>query len=198
MKKTKNNYLFTFGLVLLSLLISCSDDEVPEAENVEEAIDQVTLTFSADGAANLVFKAIDPDVAGWANVEYDEIELKSNTEYTLDIKLEYTVENENITEEIEEEADEHIFFFSFTDGMFTSPSGDGNVDNREHPINYEDKDSNGFPLGLKTTWETGDAMADMTFNVMLKHQPDNQKTNTSDSKIGSSDIDLTWNISIID
>ena len=197
MKITKNNYLFTFGLVLLSLFMSCSDDEVPEAENVEEAIDKVTLTFSADGADNLVFTAIDPDVAGWANVTYQDIELKSNTEYTLDIKLEYTVENENVTEEIEEEADEHMFFFSFTDGMFTSPSGDGNVDNRDHPINYEDKDSNNFPLGLKTTWETGDAIADKTFNVILKHQPD-LKTATSTSTTGSSDIDLTWKISVID
>ena len=60
----------------------------------------------------------------------------------------------DIDEEVAEESDEHMFFFSWTDDVFEDPAGDGNIDNRNDDVNYSDEDSKGLPLGLTTTWRT--------------------------------------------
>jgi len=86
-----------------------------------------------------------------------------------------------------------MFFFSFTDGIFSDPSGDGNVDNRSDPLNYNDQDANGLPVGLSTAWTAGghtDTPGE--FNIVLKHQPDGQKTSTSDASVGGTDVDITF------
>ena len=94
-----------------------------------------------------------------------------------------------------------MFFFSFTTDIFSSPSGDGNVGagNRNDPINYNDEDSDaqdgtGNPVGLSTTWTTGSA-ASGTFGVVLKHQP-GLKSETSDSTVGGTDIDIEFPLNI--
>ena len=66
--------------------------------------------------------------------------------------------------------------------------------NRADPVNYEDEDDAGFPLGLETTWTTGNA-ATGTFRVVLKHQPD-IKSATSDSTDGESDVDISWEATV--
>ena len=101
-----------------------------------------------------------------------------------------------LTEEIEEEGDEHIFFFSFTNNIFSNPTGDGNIDARAHTINYNDQDVNSQPIGLSTTWTTAaENTENNTFRVVLKHQP-GSKSATSTTGDGSTDIDQTWTIKI--
>ena len=69
------------------------------------------------------------------------------------------------------------------------------MDNRADAINYGDTDKNSLPIGLTTTWTTGDAMSDANFQVILKHQPD-VKTASSGSTDGSTDLDLTWKLTV--
>ena len=129
------------------------------------------------------------------------INLDANTEYTLAITLANTVEEEDITAEIAEEDDEHMFFFSFTADIFSNPTGDGNVDNRDDPVNYLDEDSeaqdgSGQPVGLLTSWTAGSATsATGEFRVILKHQP-GQKSATSDASTGGTDLDIPFDINI--
>lgn len=185
--------LMAFASLFLCLT-SCSDDDEPEIENETEIITDVLLTFTGGGEV-LTASAQDSDGQGIEDIAVlGDIELKANTTYELAITLENSVANESITEEVENEAFEHMFFFSFTDGIFSNPEGDGNYDDRDDAINYEDKDINDLPLGLETSWTTGDAGTG-TFRVVLKHQPD-LKTTTSGSTDGESDIDLTWDIVI--
>lgn len=191
------NYLLTLGL-LGSILFatSCSDDDVPVAENEEEIITDVTLTFTpVGGGAAIVAAAQDPDGDGPEDLEIiSQIELDANTKYDLSLDLENSIEGESITDEIEAEDDEHMFFFAFTNNIFSDPSGNGNIDSREGPVNYEDRDENGLPVGLNTSWTTGD-VGTGTFRVVLKHQP-GIKSATSTVGDGSSDVDLTWDIDI--
>lgn len=185
--------LIAFMIPVL-FLVSCDDDDVPEEENEEEIITDVTLTFTG-GGSTIVATAEDPDGEGPQDIEINStITLDANTEYDLSIELENAIEGESITEEVREEDEEHMFFFAFTDGIFSDPSGDGNVDNRSDDVNYTDSDPNGNPLGLSTTWTTGEAGSG-TFRVVLKHQPD-IKSSTSTSTDGETDVDLTWNIEI--
>lgn len=202
--KTKNesmkNFQFVFlSVFLLSALIlnSGCKKEVPPIENEEEIITDIILTFTpAGGGASITATAQDPDGEGVQDLQITKnIELLSNTTYTMSIKLENNIEMEDITKEVEEEGDEHLFFFEFTPDIFSNPSGNGNADNRTDPVNYNDADQNGIPIGLSTTWTTGDAANGASFRIVLKHQPD-VKSASSSITDGGTDVDLTWPLTI--
>jgi hypothetical protein len=195
----KFNYLFLSALFVSSLsLMSCEDTETPEAENEEEVITDVTLTFTPEGGgAAVVGFAEDADGSGPGGLEVaNTIALAANTTYTLELDLYNSIEDESISEEVAEEDDEHMFFFGFTEGLFTDPAGDGNVgvDARGDDLNYLDSDENNQPTGLLTEWTTAES-GNGTFRVILKHQPD-IKSATSTSNDGESDVDITWDITV--
>lgn len=176
------------------------DPDAPACENEEETITDVTLTFTPDaGGDAVVARAQDPDGEGPLDlVILDQIELLESTDYTLSVELFNSIANEDITEEIEEEDNEHQFFFSFDDEIFASPAGDGNIDNRDDPINYNDFDENGLPVGLSTSWTTecGQETTTGKFTIILKHQP-GVKDDMSTSEDGGTDIDLEFDISVV-
>ncbi len=174
------------------------DADAPECENEEEVIDRVTLTFTPMGGGGdpIVTVATDPDGPGPQDIEVENINLIENTTYDLAITVENTIEGEDITEEIREEDDEHQFFFGWTGDIFSDPTGNGNIDNSTDPVNYNDQDDNGLPLGLSTTWTTSAAMGSGTFRIALKHQP-GIKSATSTFSDGGTDIDITWSINSV-
>ncbi len=171
------------------------DPEAPPCENEEEIITDVILTFtSEDSSSVVVVTAQDPDGEGPLDLEVTEdFGLQPNTEYSLKIELRNEIEGEDITEEIEAEDNEHMFFFAWTEGLFVSPEGDGNIDNRQDPVNYNDEDENGLPVGLSTSWTTGDSIPFGSFSLVLKHQPD-LKSATSTVDDGGTDLELTWSV----
>jgi Trk K+ transport system NAD-binding subunit len=175
------------------------DPEAPPCENEEEIITDVTLTFTpTEGGDPVVATASDPDGEGPLDLVINgPIDLRESTDYTMTIKVENTIEGEDITEEIMEEDDEHMFFFSWTDAVFTSPAGDGNIDNRDDPVNYNDFDENSLPVGLSTSWTTECVEENVSgkFRLVLKHQPD-IKSATSTAEDGGTDLDLEWDINV--
>ncbi|MDN5214843.1 hypothetical protein QQ020_22375 [Fulvivirgaceae bacterium BMA12] len=195
--KNSNYFRILSGLIVLSLAFTgCSDDDEPPVENPEEVITTVTLTFTPSGGGTAITaSATDPDGEGPDDLEVDgDITLDANTTYTMTIELTNDIENEDVTEEIVREDHEHMFFFAFTNDLFDSPTGNGNVDDRGDELNYNDQDENQLPVGLSTSWTTGDTKSG-TFQVILKHQP-NVKTATSDIDDGESEVDVTWDLSI--
>lgn len=175
-------------------LSSCKDEDLPAIENEEEVIAEVALTFTpVEGGDALSFTWSDPDGGGSQNPVVEPIVLQANTAYTLTIELSGP-NDENFTEEIEEEADEHMFFFGWTEGLFASPAGNGNLASPEGDVNYEDVDTAGLPLGLQTSWTTA-APAAGTFTTILKHQP-GSKTAISTINNGETDIEIVWNLTI--
>ena len=187
----------------LSILFSCSsDDAPPPLENEEEVITTVTLTFEPEGGGEAVTASWeDADGEGAGVPVVDNIILAPDTEYTLSITLTNAIDPdspEDITEEVRTEADEHMFFFGWTEGLMADPSGDGNIDDRADPVNYEDSDGT-LPLGLITRWTTGQPATGVpatgTFRLLLKHQPD-IKSATSTSGNGETDVNIEWEMTI--
>ncbi len=204
-----------FNLRLLALLFavitiaSCGDDdngvEAPEEENEVEVFTDVTLIFTPEEGDVVMATAQDPDGEGIQGlIVEDEIVLAANTTYTLTYEILNALDPddvEDIGEEILEEDNEHQFFYSFSDDIFASPMGNGNIDNSGDPINYDDEDENGLDVGLVTSWTTGDATTgDFTFTANLQHQPAVDgvvvKTATSTAQDGDTDFFLTFDLVI--
>jgi hypothetical protein len=198
---TKNLYPLC-AIALMAVFTSC-DEEAPAKEDTPELITKAELTFTPDaGGAAVVVTATDPDGIGAQPIEPDQaISLTRNKTYTLSIRLlnglqDPTDPEYNVHDEVEEEGAEHMFFFSWNGG-FASPSGNGNIDNRADAVNYLDEDKNGLPLGLSTRWTTTDvATADKKLRLVLKHQPD-LKTATSTATTGETDLDIEFNLVIV-
>lgn len=187
-------------LIAATIASGCEVDD-PQKEEVPELVTTVTLTFvPTSGEDPVSITATDPDGEGVQDITVDgPVRLAATTSYTLQISLvnglaDPTQPEYDVTEEVKEEANEHLFFFSWTNNLFSSPAGDGNVDNRSDEVNYEDEDANGFPLGLETSWTTAGLNAG-ELTIVLKHQPD-LKSATSDSRTGETDLDITFPVKV--
>ncbi len=191
--------ILLYSLLSLVIFTSCEDDDiVPEEEEEEEVITDVTLIFTSDAGAVVTASAQDPDGEGVQElVVLDEIQLQAGTNYTLTFDIMNNLESpgEDIGDEIAEEDNEHQIFFAWTEGAFSNPTGNGNIDNASDPVNYNDADGNGNPLGLNTSWTTGDPTTAAFFTVRLQHQPD-VKTSTSGANDGDTDFELQFVLNI--
>lgn len=201
MKKVKLHLMAALAATFLFVTACGGDDDAPDKENVVEIFTDVTLIFTNKAKASDVVKvtAKDPDGTGAKPLEVKgAINLTAGAIYTLTYEIKNALDPKDIEDlgkEILEEADEHQLFYAFTEGAFTSPAGNGNIDKASDPINYKDKDKKNYPLGLKTEWTAGAARTGGTFRVKLQHQPD-LKTATSGSTDGDTDFDLTFTLNI--
>jgi len=177
-------FLGSFLLATL-LLVSCGDD--PEPANEEELITTltVTLTPTVGDPITMTFKDLDGEGAGVPQYIYstggDAAVLSASTTYSATITLlnESVNPAENLTVEIEEEAEEHLFCFT---------TGGATIN-----VSYIDEDSNTLPVGLTTNWDTGDASTG-TITIVLRHQP-GTKTGACPGP-GDTDIEVTFNVAI--
>jgi hypothetical protein len=148
--------LLSTGTVLFT---ACDKDEDPALINEEELITTVRLTFAPVGGGS-------PVIATWQDLDGDggnpptvsSIALAKGRSYTLTLDLsdDSGATSENITEEIEEEAEEHQFFFR-TSGLTGMT------------IAYNDKDQDNHPIGLSNTVTIPNAASTGTLTVILRH-----------------------------
>ena len=174
--------------LMLSVFTACDSDD-PEPVNEEELITTVELTFTNDNDASDVRTAsfTDLDGEGGDPPVIDNISLMANATYTLTVKFlnEEETPAEDITEEVEEEDEDHQVFYVATGAEFTYA--------------YGDQDSNQNPLGLTGTVTTG-AASNGTLQVILIHEPNKTAAGVRDGDPTNagieSDIDVTFNLSI--
>ena len=163
--------LLFFGFVFQG----CNDVEEPPIENEEELITSVELIFTIKGGGSETFKFADPDGEGGnAPTQFDTIKLLADTVYDLEVRFldESKSPAENITEEVEEESDEHLV--CYTSDIST--------------ITINDTDGNGLPLGLSASVSTM-AASDGVFDISLKHQPDVKDGTCS---LGETDVEVAF------
>jgi hypothetical protein len=188
------------ALLVALIFISCEVDD-PRKEEVPELITKVILTFEPDsGGETIVATATDPDGEGVGDIEIDNpIALAGLTAYSLKITLvnnlaDATQPEYDVTEEVREEADEHMFFFGWSENLFSEPPGIGNIENALGKVQYLDEDVNGLPLGLETRWTTSASLTG-ELRIILKHQPD-LKSVQSDARTGETDLDIVFPVII--
>jgi hypothetical protein len=188
-----------FALAALTF-VACEndddDDDTPPAVNEEELITDMVLTFTntADQSVS-TFSFSDTDGPGGNDPIIDDITLSDSTVYAVSIEVldaSNPSDVEDITEEIEEEDEEHQFFFIPDNGAENALT-----------VIYDpaELDENGNPVGLNSTWTTiGATASGSTVRVVLRHELDKGATGVSDGDItnagGETDIDVTFNLTV--
>lgn len=168
------------------LFTACSDDDdTPDPVNEEEVITTMTITLAPQGGGtNITLQSRDldgdgpnaPDITVSGN-------LAANATYSAAIVLLNETETpaEDVTEEVQDEDEEHQFFFVTT----------GNITD----VSYGDQDGDGNPVGILFTLTTGDA-GDATLAVTLRHEPKKPNDGTLADAGGETDITQTFNLTI--
>lgn len=204
-----NNFLNTMNSILAVLMMTliftaCSSDDdgvaPPDAENPVEEFTDIEFIFTNIEDPEDETRGIWEDEDGFGPGEpviIQHPEFKANTTYRLTFIMENRLVTpvEDVTEEILDEDDEHQMFFEFSESLFSDPEGIGNIQDRDGPINYQDFDDNGLPLGLETLWTTGEVQENASFRAVLGHQP-GVKSETSTWDSGDIDWDITFTINV--
>lgn len=181
----------TIKILSLSILASlaftaCSDDDdVPEIVNEEEVITTVTVTLiPGNNNETITLQTQDLDGDG-PNVPVVTVSgnLAADTTYEGSIVLLNETESpaENITEEVEEESDEHQFFYTISSGLNITTA-------------YTDFDTNGDELGTEFTLST-EAASSGNITFTLRHEPTKPNTGIEDAG-GETDVSATFSVII--
>ena len=162
--------------------MSCSDD--PEATNEEEVITTVLVTLQPTEGETVTLTWDDINLD--AVVDESEIVVSDNlvpgTSYAATIQLLNKSGNSevNITDEVQKEAEDHIFCFTVTTAGIS--------------ITNLNKDKNELPLGITSVWTTTSATTAGTVTITLRHQPG---VKTGDCPgAGDTDASITFPVNV--
>ncbi len=183
--KTISKFLI-LSLVILGMA-SCNndDDNTPDPVNEEEVITTMTITLTPEGGGTPVVlqsRDLDGDGPDPQVITPVTVELVVGVTYNGTIVLLNETETpaENITEEVEEEDDEHQFFYIPSSGLDVT-------------FDYGNFDGDGNPLGTEFTLVANTASTG-TVNFVLRHEPNKPNDGTLGDAGGETDISVTWDV----
>ncbi|MEJ8803745.1 hypothetical protein [Pontibacter sp. H249] len=192
MKKLFRPYLvFLMMGSLLFTASSCSDDDPEPIEEEQELITTLKITLVPVGKSQSVEGIYsDPDGDGGNDASVNTLNLEANTTYNATITLFDDSKNPSVelTSEVEEEGDEHEFFYQTLDNLVLA-------------ITKTDRDNSNRPVGLEAQVVTTDASSGR-LRITLKHQP-NLKVGANDANReqtgltrGETDVQATFPVVI--
>lgn len=195
----KTRIFFTTMMIAGLSMISCSDDDdAPEIVNEEELITtmQVVLTEGTN-TVTLLWEDEDGADGPVAPVITISEPLKTGTMYEGSVTLLNESEDpaEVVNEEIEEEADEHQFFYIANSLGIQTAYADTECD-------YDDDTActSTLPVGIKFSLTTSDEVGDGSLRVVLRHEPNKEAENVAAGDItnagGATDVDVTFDIAV--
>jgi len=184
-------------MFILALVVSCAghddhDHDDDDHDHDNEIISRVVLTFTPQGGGDaLEFSFDDPDGDGGVSGVFEEIELIEGSTYDLTLTFENALTDpiEDLTEEIEEEAEDHLILLSGdligpastpTMGLLQQAYADLESDYGANAVGED------LPVGLAHTI-TATASGSGELRVMLRHLPD---VNGEPQKVASLPADL--------
>jgi len=177
----------TFLFVSALLFVACdSTDPGETGAGEEEVISNVTITLTNPADNSTVTAEAVFDEAG-VEQSVETIALTPGVTYDGVITLRNRFEGEDITEEVDDERDEHQFFYVAQGGVSNALT-----------VTITDTDSNGFPVGLALTIEAaGGASGSGDLRVVLGHYDERPKeANETIDTIPETDIDFTYPVTV--
>jgi len=194
MFKSRKNLVYAMAFAALAFT-SCESDD-PVIENDQEVITDVTLRFQELNAAGspvgavTSFKASDPQgiEVGKAPTIQNVSLIKGKT-YSMKIEVFNSIEKEDITKEIIEEAAKHQFFF-LGSAFVGSPV-----------LTYQYADPSGKLIGVegKVTVSASPGLNNATMRIVLRHDLDKNFLGATNPNFqnfvqagGESDLDISF------
>ncbi len=175
-------------LMTAILFTACKKDDVQPTDD-NELITRVELKLTdvtAKSTLTFTFQDKDGDPKT-APEKFDKIVLNKGVTYSVSIGVYDDTKSPvmDITQEIEEESDVHLFVFKTTPASLLTTT-------------ILDKDKNGLPIGLSSSVLTQSTAGTGKLNVLLKHQPElnGVKVKTGQEAGGSTDIDLLFDVEV--
>lgn len=185
----KTIQFLSISLIATVFFTSCSNDD-SNPVNEEEVITTLTARLSGGGQViTLTSRDLDGAEGPNAPVITASGNLATSTTYTgtLDLLNESATPAESITAEIQEEDQDHQFFFNVSNALATVAYAAPN-------------DDNGKPVGLNFTFTTGATAGTGTFTIILRHQPNKNGEGVSSGNIanagGETDIQVSFPITV--
>ena len=181
-------YILVFSTMIAMTLTSCSNDD-QEIINEEEVITTLEVTLIPQGGGTtvtLVSRDLDGDGPNAPVVSVSGA-LQANKTYagTAKVLNETETPAENITLEVEEEGDEHQFFYTFSNSIAT--------------VAYTDQDKNGRPIGITFNVTTTSAGIG-NFTVTLRHEPNKTAAGVAAGNItnagGETDVEVDFSLTV--
>lgn len=184
MKNFKTLFSFAIATILFS---SCSSSDDSHPVNEEELITNVSIVFNSTTSQDqviLTFEDLDGDGPN-APVYNSTGSFDVNQIY--DAQISVSNPQENITEEILEEADDHQFFYFATDGFLAD-------------FEYKDLDNSDLPIGLEFQLKPSNISQDGKFSLILRHLPNKSGVGVSQGNIsnagGSTDLNIQFPVTV--
>jgi hypothetical protein len=194
MFKSKKIFLYAMAFAAFGFTACESDD--PEPENDGEVITDVILNFQELNAAGTPtgaitsFKASDPQgIEVGATPTIQNVTLTKGKTYQMKIEVRNSIENEDITAEILEEADEHQFYFLGT--AFVGSNA----------LTYTYADPSGKLIGVvgKVVVAQSPGFNNANMRIVLRHDLDKSFPGATNPNFenfvqagGESDLDITF------
>ncbi|TLP74161.1 type 1 periplasmic binding fold superfamily protein [Maribacter sp. ACAM166] len=185
MKKVKILSTVVFAGLLFT---ACSneDNSTPEPVNEEEVITTLTVTLAPEGGGTTItLQTQDLDGDG-PNVPVVSVSgnLEAGAVYNGIILVLNETETpaENITEEVEDEDDEHQFFYTIGGGLDVNTV-------------YGNFDGDGNPLGTEFTLTAG-AVSTGALTFTLRHEPKKPNDGTLADAGGETDLAATFTVTV--
>ncbi|MEX0967644.1 MAG: type 1 periplasmic binding fold superfamily protein [Bacteroidia bacterium] len=184
------NAILLATLVVLMFSASCKKDEpddpiIPHEEEVITTLRYSLIHDTVGIPVVLSFQDLDGDGGNPPVVTADTLRAHTTYSGSLTLLNELETPAENITEEIEEEASDHQFFFQSTLSNLI--------------VEYDDADEDGYPVGLSTTLTTG-SPGSGTITIILRHEPEKDAAGVASGDIanagGETDIEVTFNVDV--
>jgi hypothetical protein len=186
----KNILRMSLVLVTAAVLLNACKKDKPGEGNDEEVITTMNLRFTpVGGGATLNYTFDDPDGPGGAAPTKSVIALNPSVTYNVQLTLlnKTVTPVEDITTEVEAEADAHRFYYE--------PSTSSAI-----TIQNLNNDANGIALGTTSQWRTGTTGLG-TIKITLRHYGGNPPNKAANDPVNSpksdSDIEVTFDTAIL-
>lgn len=186
MLKLSTRRMMALGSGILVSLAACGDSTTaPGGES--EVISRVTLTLTPAAGGTALTTYIDDTDGNGPTAPSAQVAIPALTRgvtYTGTVKFENRLANpvEDITAEVQSEANEHRVFFTVTGTGVTVTTTDVDGQNR--------------PLGLRFSKAVGGTATAGTTRVVLCHYDDAPKVGSATSCTGETDIDVSFAFTI--
>ncbi len=190
--------LFAASVLALVLSVSACDSTEPDEDNgagEQELITRVVLTMTPIGGGEAVSITAEDEDGDGEGLSFDPeaLVLQAGQTYNGTIELFDDENGEDITEEIEEEAAEHLFRYTAGGGL----EGRLEVVISDVEADYSDDGRDGVPVGLEFQAEvTGGSAASGTLNVTLFHFDEGAVKEDGDSVSNERDIDIDFPVEV--